>query len=43
MRLCNSDVDAAERNRYDFEEFDDPEEDEEVGRTMGWEICGVKL
>ena len=28
MRLCNADVDEAERNPSQFEDFDEPEDDE---------------
>lgn len=43
MRLYNADVDEAERNREEFEEFDEPEDEECVGEghegegNAGWE------
>ena len=39
MRLCNADVDEAERNPSQFEDFDEPEDDEGL-RLQG---CGKEL
>ena len=41
MRLCNADVEEAERNPSQFEDFDEPEDDE--GRMMRCHRCSPTL